>query len=84
MDADSPADRTCDCATLRALVLSQVSRRLIALPLQNVESKYVCATAPEPALLSPQVAGSSAPLSVDVTSIRCTLIAHQRSPNGAA
>jgi hypothetical protein len=75
---------TCACATALARTVSHVSRRRMTLPLQNVESKYVRATAPEPALPSPHVTGSSAPLSVEITSTRWMLMPHHRSPNGAA
>jgi hypothetical protein len=53
------------------------------LSLQYVESKYVRATVPAPALPSPHATGSSAPLSVDTTSTRWMLMPHHRSPKGA-
>ena len=60
-------------ATLSASAELIVNRREILTPpgpvLQNVASKYVAATAPVPAP-SGHTAGSSAPLSVEVTSMR--------------
>src|SRR3954454_20785781 len=70
-------------ATFLALVLSHVRSRRTSPSPQNVASKYVLGGTPDPVLLSVQVAGSSAPLSVETTSTRCTLIAHHSSLNGA-
>src|SRR6185503_10679818 len=73
---------TCALSTFSTVALLAVSRRRIAPLPQNVASKYVATTAPVPAQLG--VAGSSAPLSVEVTSMRKTLIEQRsvRSSNG--
>src|SRR5262249_28552130 len=70
-------------ATLSAVSSLQLSKRRTLPSLQNVESKYVRGVAPDPVEPSPQVPGSSAPLSVETTSMRNTLKPHQRSGYGA-
>src|SRR5512144_3182798 len=61
---------TCALRTVMAVEVFAVSRRRTLPPPQNVASKYVAGMAPEPVEPSPHVAGSSAPESVEVTSIR--------------
>jgi hypothetical protein len=51
-------------------------------PPQNVESMYVFGAAPEPTRRSAHAAGSSAPLSVETTSMRWTLMPRHRIGRG--